>query len=95
MSGKLRSNIDNKYKWDLTTIYKTDEAWHEDLKKAEEKVSEIAKYKDTFLMFDIPDGNNTIELKYSVNHLGTGIIFSIISLVSYGLLYYLEKRKHN
>ena len=46
-------------------------------------------------MFDIPEGNNAIELKYSVNHLGTGVILSIISLVSYGLLYYLEKRKHS
>ncbi len=48
-SIKLRSEIDDKYKWDLTTIYKNDESWEEDFKKAEELLKEIPNYKDSFL----------------------------------------------
>ena len=28
---KTRSEIEEQYKWDLTTIYKSDELWYEDL----------------------------------------------------------------
>ena len=40
---KLRSEIEDKYKWDLSTIYKTDELWEEDYNKYMEVLN---KYKD-------------------------------------------------
>ena len=32
---KLRSEIDDKYKWDLTTIYQNEEKWQKDYEKAQ------------------------------------------------------------
>ena len=46
---KLRSEIKDEYKWDLTTIYENNEKWEEDFKKAEDLLKEIPNYKDNFL----------------------------------------------
>lgn len=46
---KLRSEIEEKYKWDLTTIYQSDAKWNEDYKKAQKEIIKINNYKDTFL----------------------------------------------
>lgn len=46
---KLRSQIDEKYKWDLTSIYKDKKAFEKDFLKAKEKINEVVKYKDKFL----------------------------------------------
>ncbi len=46
---KLREEIQDKYKWDLTTIYKNDEKWEKDYKKAEKLLEEIPNYKKAFL----------------------------------------------
>ena len=46
---KTRSEIDDKYKWDLTTIYKDDKAWEDDYLLAQNKINEIIDYKDSFL----------------------------------------------
>ena len=40
---KLRDEVSNDYKWDLTKIYQTDEEWNKDYQKLE---SEITKIKD-------------------------------------------------
>ena len=32
---KLRDEVSNDYKWDLTKIYKTDEEWNKDYQKLE------------------------------------------------------------
>ena len=88
----IKGIIETNEKGTIYTSIPYDEGWKVYVNGKE---IDTYKYKDTFLMFDIPEGNNTIELKYSINHLETGIILSIISLVSYGLLYYLEKRKHS
>lgn len=45
---KTRSEIDNKYKWDLTTIYKSDEAFYEEYKKVEEMIINFST-KNIFL----------------------------------------------
>ena len=42
---KLRSEIDEKYKWDLTRIYKTEEDFDNDYKKLLELVPKIDDYK--------------------------------------------------
>lgn len=46
---KLRSEIDNKYKWDLSSIYKTDEEFLSDINKLHSKINNIKKYKNTIM----------------------------------------------
>ncbi len=46
---KLRSQIDDKYKWDLTTIYENDEKWNECFLEAENELKKVNSYKDRFL----------------------------------------------
>jgi len=45
----LRSEIDDKYKWDLTKVYPSDEVWEEDLKKVKELSPKFADYKGKLL----------------------------------------------
>ena len=45
---KLRSEIEEKYKWDLTTIYKNEKKWYEEYDMMDKEVENIIKYKDTF-----------------------------------------------
>ncbi|WP_231185514.1 oligoendopeptidase F [Haladaptatus sp. DYF46] len=40
-----RSNIDAKYKWDLESIYATDEEWEEAYEDVEERLGELEKYE--------------------------------------------------
>lgn len=42
---KLRSEIEDKYKWDLTRMYKSDDDFYSDLKKADELLNKIINYK--------------------------------------------------
>lgn len=40
-----RENIQEKYKWDLESMYENNEEWEEDFKSVKELVKEISKYK--------------------------------------------------
>ena len=40
---KTREEIDNKYKWDLTTIYKTDEEFLNDLENIDKEINKREK----------------------------------------------------
>ena len=42
---KTRSEIEEKYKWDLTTIYKSDELWYKDLEKVSKEVEKISDFR--------------------------------------------------
>lgn len=42
---KERSEIENKYKWNLSSLYESDEAWEEDLKKVDETAMKVAAYQ--------------------------------------------------
>lgn len=42
---KTREEIDSKYKWNVEKMYKNDELWEEDFKKAKEISSQLLKYK--------------------------------------------------
>ena len=42
---KTRSEIDDKYKWDLTTIYKTEEILKKDLLEVEKELEHVNSYK--------------------------------------------------
>ncbi len=53
-----RTEIDNKYKWDLTTIYNTEEDFLVELNNIKNKISNISKYeelikKDLSCLFDM------------------------------------------
>lgn len=43
--NKERQEIENKYKWNLTSLYENDEAWEEDLKKVDEAAAKVAAYQ--------------------------------------------------
>ena len=45
----LRSEIDDKYKWDLTKVYPSDEAWEEDLNKVKNLSPKFADFKGKLL----------------------------------------------
>ena len=47
---KLRSEIDDKYKWDLTTIYQNEEKWQKDYEKAQSLLEKVALYRKKFLL---------------------------------------------
>ena len=42
---KERSEIENKYKWNLTSLYESDAAWEEDLKKIDEAAQKVAAFQ--------------------------------------------------
>ena len=42
---KSREEIDNKYKWDLTLIYKSDEDWYNDLNTVDKEIEKISDFK--------------------------------------------------
>ena len=46
---KLRSEIEEKYKWDLTTIYKNEDDFKSDFAKAKKEIYKVTCYKDKFL----------------------------------------------
>ena len=49
MKEKLRSEIEEKYKWDLTKIYENDEEWEKDYKEVSNSLKTIEKYKGKIL----------------------------------------------
>ena len=46
---KTRNEIDDKYKWDLTAIFKNDEEFLNELEKCKDIVSELNKFKGHIL----------------------------------------------
>ena len=63
-----REDINDKYKWDLTKIYKTDDEFLKEIKKAEKEITKLSKYKDIMLK----DGKNlyeTIDKLFSVSRI--------------------------
>ena len=69
---KLRSEIDNKYKWDLTTIYKSDEEFLKELDNVKKSISSISKYeelinKDLSCLYDLH--KDYYDLAYRIDKL--------------------------
>ena len=46
---KLRCEIEDKYKWDLTKIYKDEKEWQKDFDDVKDKILKVLEYKDSFL----------------------------------------------
>ena len=62
----LRSEIDDKYKWDMSAIYATEEAWEKDLNYVKELYPGLADFKGKLL--SSPDVLlEAIELRNKVN----------------------------
>jgi len=73
-----REEIDNKYKWDLSKIFKSDKEFLNEIKKTEKEIKSLSKYKDTMLnsakdLYDaiskIFDVSRIIEKIYTYAHL--------------------------
>ena len=70
---KLRSEIEDKYKWDLTLMYKNEEEYQKDFDELKKIVSEIKKYKgiltkdaNTLLEFLIPAATACSTVLYTL-----------------------------
>lgn len=46
---KLRCEIEDEYKWDLTKIYKDEKEWQKDFEDVKEEILKVTSYKDSFL----------------------------------------------
>ncbi|MFP4016761.1 MAG: oligoendopeptidase F, partial [Halanaerobiales bacterium] len=45
----VRSEVEEKYKWNLEDIYSTDEEWEKDFSKIKEMLAELEEYKDNLV----------------------------------------------
>lgn len=64
LEEKLRNDIKDEYKWDLSKIYSSKEDWQKDFDVVKEEILKIKDYKDNFLK----DGKKFYEfLKYDEN----------------------------
>ena len=64
LEEKLRDDIKDEYKWDLSKIYSSKEDWQKDFDVVKEEILKIKDYKDNFLK----DGKKFYEfLKYDEN----------------------------
>ena len=43
-----REQASNKYKWDLTDIYNSQQEWEKDFKEVEQLIDEVSKFEETF-----------------------------------------------
>lgn len=60
---KLRSEVDEKYKWDLSPIYKCDEDWYSDLELISNEVEKVSDYKGKI----VSSASNLLEyLEFSI-----------------------------
>lgn len=60
---KLRSEVDEKYKWDLSPIYKCDADWYKDLDIVSKEVEEVSNYKGKI----VSSASNLLEyLEFSI-----------------------------
>ncbi|NLL44422.1 MAG: oligoendopeptidase F [Mollicutes bacterium] len=55
---KLRSEIDSKYKWDLESLYKSDNDWEKEYEEVDKKIDKLAKYKNKVL----ESANNLLQV---------------------------------
>ena len=46
---KSRSEMNPEYLWDLSVVFKNDDAWYQTLEEVKEKIKEYEKYQDHFM----------------------------------------------
>ena len=69
-----------------------DEGWHVYI---DDKEVETYSQYNTFLGFDIPEGNHKIKLKYKIPYFKEGTIISISTLVLFIIFEVVKKYKKN
>lgn len=62
---KHRNEIDDKYKWDLTTIYKTEDDFLKEYDEVKEKINDISKYEE-LINKDLTSLYDLLKLKYDL-----------------------------
>ena len=72
--------MENKYEWKFTDIYKTNEAYKEDIKKVKEKLEEIVQYKEK-----LKDSSENIYKCYKIFE---EIVEMDCKIYAYGMLQY-------
>ena len=70
-TGKTRDQIDDKYKWDLTALFKSNEEWKASKTDLEGMIGEIEKYKGNLgksadQLYECLALNSTIWKKYAL-----------------------------
>ena len=65
---KLRSEIDDKYKWDLTTIFKSDEEFLKEIDNLKDDIQKIKSYEDIFMtsgekLYELFELTNELEAR--------------------------------
>lgn len=84
---KLRSEIDDKYKWDLSSIYKNDEEFLYELNKLQEDFKKINKYSSNMM--------DNAENLYNCLKLSDNIEMNLEKLFSYAHLHNDEDTSDN
>lgn len=81
MSKELkRAEINDKYKWDLTKIYKTEKEYEKDIKEVKKLTEKLSSYNEKVMDSSI-NFYNTLELYYNImRKLDKLIIFSNLKL---------------
>ena len=64
---KLRSEIDNKYKWDLTTLFKTDTDFLNELESVKKDMVGISKYEE-LIKKDLTCLYDMIHFDYEISY---------------------------
>lgn len=60
---KMRNEVEEQYKWDLSLIYKSDDDWYKDLESVLKEVEKVSQYKGSI----VNSANNLLEyLEFSM-----------------------------
>ena len=87
MKNRLRSEIDQKDKWDLTRIYQNEKAFNQDYEKAKTLLEELTAYEGK-IMTSSNSLYETLELERKLDEILT-------KLFIHANLYYYEDMKNN
>lgn len=87
----IKGYIDSNKKQTIFTSIPYDKGWNIYVNN---KKIETFKISNALLGFDIPEGKNTIELKYIPNNLDIGISISITTII-FTITYVIVKKKKN
>ena len=66
MDYNKREDINPKYTWDLTNIYKNDEEWEKDYQRLKENIKNISNYEHK-VMESVDSLYNTLEEYYNID----------------------------
>jgi len=62
-AARERSDVDDKYKWNLEDIYATDEAWETDFERMKQVADDLAGLREQ--LGDLDSANKLVELRHT------------------------------